>query len=858
MKTAKLKGIHILLKKIPVSYAMNYVDTDFCKNEGKDIFIREFLKQYQMYSEDEVNKIYDLIMGNSISFPLAVFELIKEIAEEYLYMNGKNLFCYRNKILEFREVAIGIGQSLFISAYLAARKNKLGIINIPLQDTLIVQSDDLRLKHILNNGIADNHFHLNGSAPTALLSWICLMNYPAKRNKEFCAFNERRNFFSRPDEDQGNSLQNDIIIASAIRLMMYYAMNELLEEAEKVIKWLDLYLMGLESVDGLQLLIDSERTFMPNDSLDYIQFSINKNSVFFPIAGEQEFLIKAFTLIWSNKINVQKWENKIYTYLLIFCRFYSEMVQSNETVGFYNFMRYQDRKEVFLEAYPRYSFQVKKMALELALKPDNLISLEARIAPKFTCEALIAQQRLFIEKIFVCDERRCLGCSYYNPILEQCSKEQCVKIFERLFFVYHFVKVPDVVAENFEVGINAADFKFRHYDLRKKNIWPIIWKFNRLRKENSIFDNVYGLDACNREIGCRPEVFAPYFRFAREQDTYLENDLFGERKLPKIKITYHVGEDFLDILDGLRAIEEAITFMELKSGDRLGHALALGVDVKTWYTQKEMKIYLDRQDFLDNTVFLYNMLLVHQINYPILQQNLKNDFYKNLKIIYPDLQEASISEYILSMQLRGDEPGIYLKWEQLLDNDAIEEDWKKLDTDLAREARRSEMAVKLYYQYHYDQRAKYEGRKSIEQNITEEYINAVAEVQEIICNKVARLGIGIECNPSSNISIGMTKNYIDHPILRFNHYNLNGMIDNGMPEMFVSINTDDLGVFDTNLENEFALMVCALQQEKDENGKLKFQLEEIYRWINNIRRMGLEQSFKLSEKKERKKIYVED
>ena len=76
-----------------------------------------------------------------------------------------------------------------------------------------------------------------------------------------------------------------------------------------------------------------------------------------------------------------------------------------------------------------------------------------------------------------------------------------------------------------------------------------------------------------------------------------------------------------------------------------------------------------------------------------------------------------------------------------------------------------------------------------------------------------------------------------------------------MPEMFVSINTDDLGVFDTNLENEYALMVCALQQEKDEQGQSRFPAEEIYRWIDHIRHMGLEQSFKLSERIKGEKQY---
>lgn len=42
-------------------------------------------------------------------------------------------------------------------------------------------------------------------------------------------------------------------------------------------------------------------------------------------------------------------------------------------------------------------------------------------------------------------------------------------------------------------------------------------------------------------------------------------------------MTYHTGEDFLDIVDGLRAIDEALLFLQMEKGERLGHAMALGV-----------------------------------------------------------------------------------------------------------------------------------------------------------------------------------------------------------------------------------------------------------------------------------------
>ena len=60
----------------------------------------------------------------------------------------------------------------------------------------------------------------------------------------------------------------------------------------------------------------------------------------------------------------------------------------------------------------------------------------------------------------------------------------------------------------------------------------------------------------------------------------------------------------------------------------------------------------------------------------------------------------------------------------------------------------------------------------------------------------------------------------------------------------VSINTDDQGVFDTLLENEYALMTLALKKSKDKENQPLYDIEDIYEWIDYVREMGMQQSFK--------------
>lgn len=121
----------------------------------------------------------------------------------------------------------------------------------------------------------------------------------------------------------------------------------------------------------------------------------------------------------------------------------------------------------------------------------------------------------------------------------------------------------------------------------------------------------------------------------------------------------------------------------------------------------------------------------------------------------------------------------------------------------------------------------------------------IKKLQLAMQKEVAKLNIVIETNPTSNKLIGPIDNYIEHPI--FNMYNLHLEQDRdkimSCPQLSVSINTDDLGVFGTSIENEYALLAVSLGKEKDENGNSKNPNRHVYNWLESIRQMGEEQRF---------------
>ena len=60
----------------------------------------------------------------------------------------------------------------------------------------------------------------------------------------------------------------------------------------------------------------------------------------------------------------------------------------------------------------------------------------------------------------------------------------------------------------------------------------------------------------------------------------------------------------------------------------------------------------------------------------------------------------------------------------------------------------------------------------------------------------------------------------------------------------VAFNTDDLGVFGTSRENAYAILAASLQRMSDANGK-QYLPDSICSYLENVHRMGIEQSFLL-------------
>lgn len=208
-----------------------------------------------------------------------------------------------------------------------------------------------------------------------------------------------------------------------------------------------------------------------------------------------------------------------------------------------------------------------------------------------------------------------------------------------------------------------------------------------------------------------------------------------------------------------------------------------------------------------------------------------------------------IDIYYRAWLLRGDDPVFYHNPLRQLEEYEYDTKWNvtALNTMIPdmNTSRLHETVVWLYHYYHYNAGIRQRGEERSEVLLTPDIIELIKKVQHAMRREIASKYIGIEANITSNHLIGDMKRYVQHPIVQL--YSLGLPLSDKKeccPQLSVSINTDDRGIFDTSIEDEYALLALALEKEQDANGNKRYMPRDVYEWLNNIRKLGFEQQFR--------------
>lgn len=302
---------------------------------------------------------------------------------------------------------------------------------------------------------------------------------------------------------------------------------------------------------------------------------------------------------------------------------------------------------------------------------------------------------------------------------------------------------------------------------------------------------IRGIDAASNERHAGPEVFAPVFRRMRDA---------GIRRF-----TYHAGEDFAHLTSGLRAMAEAVFYLDLDAGCRIGHGTASGLDPKVWWAAVEGYVVMSTEDRLDDLVFAREMLLrvrVHIDRLPLIEaeiHRLSMRIWSNPSITPEILADAWI--------LRSLDPLV-----QGLRQDDVDPN-RRAEVRRFEEARsRAPKAHELFLRRHGQGATVDELKRAREELIVSQENDVLSPkvmrgIQSAVLQLLHERCIAIETLPSSNVRISVHRGYEEHHAQHWLGLGKRST-ERGVS---VVIGSDDPGIFATGLRTEYAHLLRMLK-----------------------------------------------
>lgn len=756
----------------------------------ENVFVEIVKKTHFELSDDHIKLVYKLFIdywSEGVAEPNIFYSIIS-FAKDVLIVDKREPCVRLEHLFKWRELTQQVGEELLVCASLAHQdlyQERKRLFNWPS----VLPTDDVNIPFYYQNGLSELHQHLKASTDVFGISWLCLMNHVRGRFSDFFSICYRR--------DDAEKLYRHYIEAVAIRLeLSRYLVNRNYQVSYDNIRKIILH-AELGNLSGLEHEIMNVAGYRSNP-YDYIYnfISVGLDPSDCVFSSERWFLYSVIKRIYEGDDN-ELTVSLMWRYVVIKNELRNKLVQNNENVGFGNFSEFETRKQVFLNKYPSYRDLLTELPIEEAHRHHHVRYVETRITPANSrCE--LSHNLSESEKLI---EKR-LSLSHID--------------WSNYRFIFHFIKKKDAVETNFLIPRNCnVRCEVRKQAIAIKGL---------LNKDYSMTKKVVGIDAANSELFCRPEIFAQAYR-------YLKNT--------GVKYTFHVGEDFYDLADGLRAISEAVRFLHIRRGDRLGHCLALGMDVGQYYKERHYVVPIPRQNLLDNLVWLYFQAKAYNVQIAPCVEMLVVETFSELSEPYrKNGLQFKMIDYYRAMALRGDNP-LGMKDERY---GYILDIWDAYDYDKDQKLenyRKDSVLTELFRMYHFNKEVRRKGTEVYEFKVDDAYMELISQMQDKMMDDIESKGIAIECCPSSNFKIGRLHRYDNHPIFR-----MNDVDPNGSHHIAVTINTDDLGIFTTSLDNEFSLILSALLKMKDKDGKPQYNSIMIQNWMEQIIRNGYKYSFR--------------
>lgn len=744
-----------LLEPLPnlMKWRMNHFDGKELKH-AIDEMGRECQNLYGGYAEE--------------SWP---FLYISQTAELMLTFERKRPVVKFNELLRWRTLTLYVGEDLMTLPWLAIKEknNTSDRTDYAWEDILPIDGRS-RKSLIGNQSLTDLHAHLGHSSDAFGIRWIYWMN----------------NCWMQQNKKNLGDLE---CIAAIIRYYLFRIAQGETMPSKSIVSDI------IEAMDGGERFLSLKKTIYnkvdsatnnsmkPNiDGFAHWDYAIEdtwdltesvETSPYMMLAGERYIIYVFFKRLFNKEREATNFAKLFYLYTLIKLNCRKNFILTNDLIGLSNYQEYEEAERN--NGMDHLGEVKRRYAIQSSLGPRRTNYLETRIAP--TCSYKITD-----------DERVLADIRIEVPIFGKIKHDKKTILNKVRMVVTNSKRKYD------------RHKREDYFQMMKTNIDEIIERAarnKRLRKKDFC---LVGVDFSSSDEFARPEVYAQIIRYARAKGFY--------------RFTYHAGEDFYDLMDGLRTIEEILVFLKWDRHCRLGHAISLGKEPLIYYQERGRNVIATKQVLLDNLAWFLSKKL--ELGFE-LSADAEHYIKDKIEELYGDIGYVTafrLDAFQKSMKLRGDHPAMGMKSKdmQLFVKCA-------LDDDEQLQPLREDADVKAMFKEYYSDTDIYnKGCEIIHWKMPKGIEDGLCSIQNKLLTTINQRNISIETCPTSNFMIGPFDRYDKLPLLKF--------MDN-LNDCNISINTDDKGIIATSIEGEYTLIAAAMKKKGDDNHTIAGKLKKI-------------------------------
>lgn len=320
------------------------------------------------------------------------------------------------------------------------------------------------------------------------------------------------------------------------------------------------------------------------------------------------------------------------------------------------------------------------------------------------------------------------------------------------------------------------------------------------------------IDLCTDEAGVPTWVMKPMLRYLHDAGSIAARVL-GNGAEP-LRRTVHAGEDFVHLLTGMRLLSDAVTYLDMKEGDRIGHGLSLGLLPDRW-ARRHGRVAMCREDRLLDLVWAWHLCATSGVD------------ATDVSLSHVEHEIARHADDMgLADQARTPSPARLRRMVDKLHEEAVLRRLGFPDGPASRA--RSVQDLQLELAWLTDSRLFRRGREVVWVNTGRAEIGLLQAVQRRVRARILEAGLTIEVNPSSNLLVGQLSDMRDHPLWRLSHPD--GL--QGVPPLPLCIGSDDPLTFATDLRSEYQLLHDALTMAGTSSSVA-------LQWLDQVRARGL-------------------